>query len=131
MPSKKAKAKKEIARPTKKGKKVPSWFNIEELRAKGVEAVAREHGLTVETVLRTMNKAGYSAKELGAPRKEAAAPEPSSAGGVLHTIGLAEEAYKEFETAKKDFQERAARSLDDATFTKVLLALYRMVSQRP
>lgn len=131
MPSKKPKAKKELARPKTKGKKLPPWFNVEELRKKGVEAVAREHGLKVETIYRTLNKAGFSAKELAGGKKEEAAPaaEPVPAGGVLHTIGLEEETYKEFQAAKENFEERAARSLDDATFAKVLLSLYRLVGQ--
>ena len=132
MPSKKAKAKKEIQRPTRKGKKLPPWFNIEELRKKGVDAVAREHGLKVDTIYRTLNKAGFSAKEIAGDKKGEEAPEAAetaSPGGVLHTIGLEEETYKEFQAAKVGFEERAARSLDDASFAKVLLALYRLVSQ--
>ncbi|MEM3085856.1 MAG: hypothetical protein QXO51_08585 [Halobacteria archaeon] len=132
MPSKKAKAKKEIQRPKTKGKKLPPWFDIEELRKKGIDAVAKEHGLKVDTIYRTLNKAGFSAKELGAVKKEdggAGGAEPSTTGGLLHTIGLEEEVYKEFQSAKENFEGRAARALDDAAFAKVLLALYRLVSQ--
>lgn len=125
--AKKPKAKKPLPRPQKKEKKTPSWFNVEEIRKKGVEAVAREHNIKVETVYRTLNKAGISAKEL-APKEEKPSDDLPSER-VLHTIGLEDETYKEFQVAKQSFEGRAARSLDDSSFTRVLLALYRLVGQ--
>lgn len=46
------------------GDKVPSWFDFEEIKKKGIEKVAKEKGIKPTTVRRAVNKAGYAMEDL-------------------------------------------------------------------
>ncbi|MBI4362045.1 MAG: hypothetical protein HY558_02620 [Euryarchaeota archaeon] len=131
-PSKKPSKKKKAAKSEKaKSKKLPPWFDLGELREKGVEGVAKAHGLKAKTVLRTLNKAGYSKEDIEKPAaaKETPGAPVEGEAGIVPTLQVSRDILKEFQVAKKDFEARAAKAIDDASFTRVLLALYKMVSR--
>jgi hypothetical protein len=44
--------------------KLPTWFNIDEVREIGIEGVAKKYGINPKTVERNVNRAGYSIKNL-------------------------------------------------------------------
>lgn len=54
---------------------------------------------------------------------------PAVTGFVTKIINLDDDALREFQATKKEFEEKIGRSLSDAAFTKVLVAIYRVASK--
>lgn len=115
----------------------PSWFDLDEVRKKGMDAVAKEHGIKIDTVRRTLNKMGYSSKdfpkkvpfEKGEEEEVAVKKEVPERKETTSIGGISKDTFTNFKNTKDDWEGRLDRKVDNDFFLQLLLAIAKLLER--